>query len=159
MQHADALTIGVDNRLVGRYVPVVDNERVVDPGVALVEHAASHRVRHARADGALAAIVGNVGADAHVVEKHRDRSEAALGQAARPVDQIADGIHQPEAVIQHDAAVEQRHQGALGIAHRRDGANHQGAVLGAALAGRGMRCLEDRHAGLADQLRALVLEL
>ena len=95
VQHADALAARVDQRLVGRDIPVVDDEGAVQPGAAAAEHRVAHHLRHAGADGALvglAAEQAHVGGDAHVVEEQRGRAPAAERQGAFRVDDLVDVV-------------------------------------------------------------------
>ena len=103
IEHADALAIAVDQRLIGRNVPVVDHERAVEPGAPLVHHRRAHRRRHPRPQRAPALEQPDIGRDPHVVQEQRRRSLAALRQAGRLIDEVVDRIDELQILIEQNA--------------------------------------------------------
>ena len=93
VQHADALAVSVGDGLVGRDVPIVDDEGIVDPGVAPLEHAGAHHLRYAGAQRTLPRAYRHVGADTHVTEEQGDGAEAPFRQTVGAVNQVADAVY------------------------------------------------------------------
>ena len=103
IEHADTLAIGVDERLVGRDVPVVDDEGAVQPGAPLAHHRRADRRRHPRTQRAPPLEQADIGRDPHVVQEQRRRSLAALGQAGLAIDEVVDRIDEFEILVQQNA--------------------------------------------------------
>ena len=104
IEHADALAIAVDERLVGRNVPVVDDEGAVEPGAPLTHHCRADRCRYAGPERAPALEQPDIGADPNVVQEQRRRSLAALRQAGRLIDEVVDRIDELQILIEQNAS-------------------------------------------------------
>ena len=108
IEHADPAAIGIEDRLIGRDIPVVDDEGAVAPRPALIEHGAADFLGDARADGAPVAEQANIGADADIVEEKRRGALDAIRLAGSMIDEIVDRIDEIEIPIEQDAADQRR---------------------------------------------------
>jgi len=140
IQHAHALAAAVVHRLIGRHVPVIDDEGGLEPGQAALQHVAAHLVRGARAERARALEQAHVGGDAHVIDKQRRRPRAAFGQAACAIDDGVERIDEAQVTVEQHAALEHADQIAGRVMHRRGRMHDQptrlfGARIGAGTLG------------------------
>ena len=104
IEHADTLSAAIDDRFVGRDVPVIDDESARQPDLALLQHRLAHDRRDARAERAAAFEQADIGAHAHIVEKQCRGALASFRQTRLAVNEVVDRIDEFQVAIEQYAA-------------------------------------------------------
>jgi len=152
VEHTDAVPGAVDDRAIGRDVPVVHDKGAVEPGAPLVQHRVAHCRRDACAEGAGPLKEPHIGRDAHILEKQRGGALPCPRATAVAIDQCVDRVDEIEVAVEQDAA-HQHPLAPLG-GHRRGAVNDHAAILDRARGGHGGLRGNERHSGVVGQHRA-----
>ena len=143
VEHADTLLPAIDQRRIGRHIPVADHEGAVQPGHALLEHRIVHHRRYPGTDGPRIAEQPHIGRHPHVAEEQRCRPGAAQRQGAVRIDDGIQVVDEIQILVEQHAPFEHTEQVAGGIVHRRRRVDDQATLL---------RCALGRHGiGRGDQ--------
>jgi len=102
IEHAHAMIVAIQDRLIPRDVPVIDDKCAVKPRAALASTvfrtSAETRVPIARRFSNKL----HVSADADIIEEQGDCTQAALRQARAVIDEVIDRIDECKVLIQKD---------------------------------------------------------
>ncbi len=152
IKHPDPAAETVQDRTVGRDIPVVDDKGAVEPGAPLAQHRRPHRRRDAGAERAGPLEQPHIGRDAHILQKQRRRALPRARRAAVAVDQRIDRVDEIEIAVEQDAP----HQHPLmpRRGDRRGAVHDHAAILDGAGGGHGRARLDQRHARPLGQGRA-----
>jgi len=121
VEHADALTIGAQERLVARHIPGVVHEGAINPGLTASQHLLAHRCRHPgahRPPQLATAAGGHVGAHPQIAEKQGDGADAAGRQGVLGEHLALELVHQPGAAVDELAPLQHAPEAAVPPHHR-----------------------------------------